>query len=59
MHNRSIIYRDLKLENVLLDEDGYIKISDFGLSKPVIGDEMTTSTFCGTLDYLAPEIVKG
>mmetsp|Transcript_6287 Transcript_6287/g.5704 ORF Transcript_6287/g.5704 Transcript_6287/m.5704 type:complete len:98 (+) Transcript_6287:622-915(+) len=49
-----IIYRDLKPENILLDASGHIKLTDFGLSKAT----KKTFSFCGTPEYLAPEIVK-
>lgn len=57
MHNKGIIYRDLKPENLLIDEKGYLKITDFGFAKRV-GDKKTY-TLCGTPDYLAPEVVSG
>jgi len=56
MHGESIIYRDLKPENLVLDSKGYLKVTDFGFAKVV---EDRTFTLCGTPDYLAPEIVTG
>jgi protein kinase A len=54
MHSRSIIYRDLKPENVMIDRDGYPVIVDLGFAKVV---ETKTYTLCGTPEYLAPEII--
>lgn len=57
LHKSKIIYRDLKPENILIDEDGYIKLADFGLAKII--DEKMTNSFCGTPEYLSPEMISG
>ncbi|KAH6898435.1 kinase-like domain-containing protein [Thelonectria olida] len=57
LHNNDIVYRDLKPENILLDANGHIALCDFGLSKANLTKNDTTNTFCGTTEYLAPEVL--
>eukprot|EP00003_Mantamonas_plastica_P013730 TRINITY_DN2392_c0_g1_i1.p1 TRINITY_DN2392_c0_g1~~TRINITY_DN2392_c0_g1_i1.p1 ORF type:complete len:166 (-),score=33.36 TRINITY_DN2392_c0_g1_i1:865-1362(-) len=59
LHKLNIVYRDLKPENILLDRDGHLALTDFGLSKGGLGFGDKTQTFCGTAEYLAPEMVLG
>ncbi|QSS64779.1 serine/threonine-protein kinase sck1 [Histoplasma capsulatum] len=57
LHEHDIVYRDLKPENILLDANGHIALCDFGLSKANLTKNQTTNTFCGTTEYLAPEVL--
>lgn len=57
LHQHDIIYRDLKPENILLDQQGHVRLADFGLSKPDVDDWTLALTFCGSKDYIAPEVL--
>ncbi|KAM4635763.1 serine/threonine-protein kinase N2 [Polymixia lowei] len=57
LHCNNIVYRDLKLDNLLMDADGFVRIADFGLCKEGMGHGDRTSTFCGTPEFLAPEVL--
>ena len=58
LHHLGLIYRDLKLENILVDKTGHVKIVDLGFTR-VLGKGEKCRTFCGTVHYLAPEILQG
>uniref|UniRef100_A0A8C7ZH41 non-specific serine/threonine protein kinase n=1 Tax=Oryzias sinensis TaxID=183150 RepID=A0A8C7ZH41_9TELE len=58
LHSLGIVYRDLKPENILLDEAGHIKLTDFGLSKESVDADKKAYSFCGTVEYMAPEVVN-
>ncbi|OHS96005.1 AGC family protein kinase [Tritrichomonas foetus] len=58
LHVLRVIYRDLKPENILLDSQGHVKLTDFGLAKTLTDFSNQTGTFCGTSEYIAPEIIS-
>ena len=58
LHKHNIIYRDLKPENILIDSDGHIKLADFGLAKENVNTDSPNKTFCGSPQYLSPEMLS-
>ncbi|KAF0687562.1 Aste57867_20681 [Aphanomyces stellatus] len=58
LHSCDIVFRDLKLENILMDDDGFVALADFGLSKEHVKMDNDAVTFCGTPEYLAPELLR-
>jgi serum/glucocorticoid-regulated kinase 2 len=59
LHKKNILYRDLKPENVLFNEDGYLLLADFGLAKMIKSKKDLTNSYCGTPEYLSPEMING
>jgi serine/threonine protein kinase len=58
LHALNIVYRDLKPENILLDFDGFIKLTDFGLSKTCFTRDSRSFSFCGSPEYISPEMIR-
>jgi serum/glucocorticoid-regulated kinase 3 len=58
LHSHNIMYRDLKPENILIDSQGHVALTDFGLCKENVENRPATATFCGTPEYLAPEVIE-
>ena len=59
LHKNGFMHRDLKLENVMMEEDGYLKVIDYGLAKNFSPGSDFATSFCGTPDYIAPEMIEG
>jgi serine/threonine protein kinase len=59
LHSQGVVYRDVKPENILIDADGHLRLTDFGLSKAgLLETDGRTESFCGTTEYLAPEVIR-
>lgn len=57
LHSKGILYRDLKPENIFIAVDGHVKLGDFGLSRLGMDSETLTYSYCGSAEYMAPEMI--
>lgn len=57
LHDNHVLYRDIKPENILIDENGFLKLADFGLARPNMTSEDEAYSFCGSPEYMAPEML--
>jgi serum/glucocorticoid-regulated kinase 2 len=57
LHDHNVLYRDIKPENILIDADGFIKLADFGLARPNMNCDDEAYSFCGSPEYMAPEML--
>jgi serum/glucocorticoid-regulated kinase 2 len=58
LHSKNVLYRDLKPENILVDEEGHLRLTDFGLSKMDFGKNDISNSFCGSPEYMSPEMLS-